>query len=130
MNLVSHVHETAMTQPEKIAYHFMGKDTSYAELRSIGFMFASALQDLGIEKGTMLHFYLATHRISSFRFTLRCELVRQQFQSIRFTHQMKFRILYIIVMRKRVIARTSIFCLPLIEQAADAFPTIEHYVDL
>ena len=50
MNLVSHVHETAMTQPDKAAYHFMGKDTSYAEFDQSVSMFASALQDLGVGK--------------------------------------------------------------------------------
>ena len=31
LNLVSSVQQIALEHPEKIAYHFMGKDTTYGE---------------------------------------------------------------------------------------------------
>ena len=73
MNLVSRVHETAATQPEKIAYHFMGQDTSYAEFDASVSKFASALQDLGIEKGDHIAFLLGNtpHFLISLYATMR-----------------------------------------------------------
>ena len=44
MNLVSCVRETALEQPNKTAYHFMGSDTSYAEFDQSIARFASALR--------------------------------------------------------------------------------------
>ena len=59
MNLVSRVRQQATEQPEKVAYHFMGKDTTYGEFEHTVGRFAKGLQDLGVEKGIMWRFYSA-----------------------------------------------------------------------
>ncbi|RDU35502.1 long-chain fatty acid--CoA ligase [Neobacillus piezotolerans] len=51
MNLSSKLHETAQALPEKLAYYFMGKETSYGELDAAITKFASGLEQLGIKKG-------------------------------------------------------------------------------
>ena len=45
MNLVSCVRETALEQPNKTAFHFMGSDTSYADFDQSIARFASALRE-------------------------------------------------------------------------------------
>lgn len=51
LNLVEKVRQQALEQPEKTAYHFMGKNTSYSEFEQTVGRFAKALQDMGVEKG-------------------------------------------------------------------------------
>ena len=58
LNLVEKVRQQAFEQPEKIAYHFMGKDTSYGEFEQTVARFAAALQDLGVQKGDHVAFLL------------------------------------------------------------------------
>ena len=126
MNLVSRVHETAMTQPEKTAYHFMGKDTSYAEFDQSVSMFASALQDLGIGKGDHVAFLLGNtpHFLISLYATMRIGATAIPVNPIYTPDEIS----YIIHNSdaKAVIALDLL--LPLVEQAAVAFPTVEHYI--
>ena len=126
MNLVSRVHETATTQPEKIAYHFMGQDTSYAEFDASVSKFASALQDLGIEKGDHLAFLLGNtpHFLISLYATMRIGATAIPVNPIYTPDEIS----YIIQNSdaKAVIALDQL--LPLVEQAAGAFPTVGHYI--
>ncbi|QUW21635.1 fatty acid--CoA ligase family protein [Sporosarcina sp. Marseille-Q4063] len=126
MNLVSRVHETATTQPEKIAYHFMGQDTSYAEFDVSVSKFASALQDLGIEKGDHVAFLLGNtpHFLISLYATMRIGATAIPVNPIYTPDEIS----YIIQNSdaKAVIALDQL--LPLVEQAAEAFPTVEHYI--
>jgi long-chain acyl-CoA synthetase len=126
MNLVSRVHETATTQPEKIAYHFMGQDTSYAEFDMSVSKFASALQDLGIKKGDHIAFLLGNtpHFLISLYATMRIGVTAIPVNPI-YTQD---EISYIIQNSdaKAVIALDQL--LPLVEQAAGVFPTVAHYI--
>lgn len=51
MNLVERVRQTALEQPEKRAYHFLGRDTTYGEFEQTVSRFAAGLQRIGVEKG-------------------------------------------------------------------------------
>ena len=48
MSLVSRVQQIASEHPEKIAYNFMGKDTTYAEFEHSVELFAGALKSIGV----------------------------------------------------------------------------------
>jgi len=126
MNLVSRVRETASTQPNKAAYHFMGKDTSYAEFDQSVSMFASALQDLGVEKGDHVAFLLGNtpHFLISLYATMRIGATAIPVNPIYTPDEIS----YIIHNSdaKAVIALDLL--LPLVEQAAGAFPSVEQYI--
>lgn len=126
MNLVSSVQETAVTQPEKIAYHFMGQDTSYAEFDASVSKFASALQDLGIEKGDHVVFLLGNtpHFLISLYATMRLGATAIPVNPIYTPDEIS----YIIhnSEAKAVIALDQL--LPLVEQAAATFTSVQHYV--
>ncbi|MCH6265255.1 fatty acid--CoA ligase family protein [Neobacillus citreus] len=51
MNLSTQLHETAKASATKIAYHFMGKSSTYAELDGAITKFASGLEKLGVKQG-------------------------------------------------------------------------------
>jgi long-chain acyl-CoA synthetase len=51
LNIVERVRQTALEQPTRTAYHFLGSDTSYGEFEQQVSQFASALQRLGVKKG-------------------------------------------------------------------------------
>ncbi|CAM5208848.1 Long-chain acyl-CoA synthetase OS=Ureibacillus acetophenoni OX=614649 GN=SAMN05877842_10781 PE=4 SV=1 [Ureibacillus acetophenoni] len=58
MNLVDHVRQYAIDNPEKTAYHFLGQDTTYAEFeRKVGNL-SFALKEIGIGKGDHVAFLL------------------------------------------------------------------------
>lgn len=126
MNLVSIVRETAQTQPEKIAYHFMGEDTSYAEFDASVSKFASALQALGIEKGDHIVFLLGNspHFLISLYATMRIGATAIPVNPIYTPDE----IAYIVHNSdaKTVIALDAL--LPLIEKAATAFTTVQNYI--
>ncbi|MCZ2257664.1 fatty acid--CoA ligase family protein [Sporosarcina sp. G11-34] len=126
MNLVTCVHEKALAQPEKTAYHFMGKDTSYAEFDQSVSMFASALQDLGIEKGDHVAFLLGNtpHFLISLYATMRIGATAIPVNPIYTPDEIS----YIIHNSdaKAVVALDLL--LPLVEQASGAFPTVEQYI--
>ncbi|MFJ7932803.1 fatty acid--CoA ligase family protein [Sporosarcina sp. NPDC096371] len=126
MNLVSRVYETAMTQPDKIAYHFMGQETSYAEFDESVSKFASALQSLGIEQGDNVAFLLGNtpHFLISLYATMRIGATAVPINPIYTPDEIS----YILHNSdaKAVIALDLL--LPFVEQAAGAFPTVQHYV--
>ena len=51
MNLSSQLHEVALSNGDKIAYHFLDQHKTYAELDGAVTMFANGLSKLGIQKG-------------------------------------------------------------------------------
>ena len=51
MNLSSQLHETALVNGERIAYHFLDQQKTYAELDAAVTMFACGLSKLGVQKG-------------------------------------------------------------------------------
>jgi len=58
LNLVEHVRQYAIDNPEKTAYHFLGQDTTYAEFeRKVGNL-SFALKEIGIGKGDHVAFLL------------------------------------------------------------------------
>ena len=126
MNLVSHVHEMATSQPEKTAYHFMGKDISYAEFDQSVAVFASALRDLGVGKGDHVAFLLGNtpHFLISLYATMRIGATAIPINPIYTPDEIS----YIVHNSdaKAVIALDLL--LPLVERAAGAFPSVENYV--
>ena len=126
MNLVSRVHETAMTQPEKMAYHFMGQDTSYAEFDQAVSKFASALQNLGVEKGDHVAFLLGNtpHFLISLYATMRLGATAIPVNPI-YTPDEIYYILHNSD-AKAVIALDLL--LPLVEQVTDKFPAVEQFI--
>lgn len=126
MNLVSSVRETALQQPNKTAYHFMGSDTSYAEFDQSIARFASALRELGVEKGDHVAFLLGNtpHFLISLYATMRLGATAIPINPIYTPDEIS----YILQNSdaKAVIALDML--LPLIEKVADAFPTVLTYV--
>ncbi|MBB4823598.1 long-chain acyl-CoA synthetase [Sporosarcina luteola] len=126
MNLVSRVYETAKWQPDKTAYHFMGKDTSYAEFDRSVSMFASALQNLGIQKGDHVAFLLGNtpHFLISLYATMRIGATAIPVNPIYSPDEIS----YILHNSdaKAVIALDAL--LPLVEKAVASFPSIGHYI--
>ncbi|WP_432357450.1 fatty acid--CoA ligase family protein [Sporosarcina sp. UB5] len=126
MNLVSHVYETSKLQPSKTAYHFMGKDTSYAEFDKSVSMLASALQGVGIEKGDHIAFLLGNtpHFLISLYATMRIGATAIPINPIYTPDEIS----YILHNSdaKAVIALDQL--LPLVESSVSMFPSIEHYI--
>jgi len=126
MNLVTSVHDTATKQPGKIAYNFLGKDTTYAEFDQSVSMFASALQDLGVEKGDHVAFLLGNtpHFLISLYATMRIGATAIPINPIYSPDE----IMYIVHNSdaKAIIALDLL--LPLVEKAAGVFTTVENYI--
>jgi len=126
MNLVNSVHDTATKQPGKIAYNFLGKDTTYAEFDQSVSMFASALQDLGVEKGDHVAFLLGNtpHFLISLYATMRIGATAIPINPIYSPDE----ITYIVHNSdaKAIIALDLL--LPLVEKAAGVFTTVENYI--
>lgn len=126
MNLVARVRETALQQPSKTAYHFMGKDTSYAEFDQTIARFASALREQGVEKGDHVAFLLGNtpHFLISLYATMRLGATAIPINPIYTPDEIS----YILQNSdaKAVIALDML--LPLVEKAAGAFPSVHTYV--
>lgn len=126
MNLVTRVYETSKLQPQKTAYHFMGKDTSYAEFDQSVSMFASALLGIGVKEGDHVAFLLGNtpHFLISLYATMRIGATAIPINPIYSPDEIS----YILHNSdaKAVIALDQL--LPLVEKAAVAFPTIEQYI--
>ncbi|PIC98547.1 fatty acid--CoA ligase family protein [Sporosarcina sp. P29] len=126
MNLVSSVQQTAQTKPSKIAYHFMGKNTTYAEFDMSVSMFANALQNLGVNKGDKVAFLLGNtpHYLISLYATMRIGATAVPINPLYTPDEIS----YILENSdaKAVIAIDQL--LPLVEVASQSFPTIENYV--
>ncbi|WP_213423871.1 fatty acid--CoA ligase family protein [Bhargavaea massiliensis] len=126
MNLVKRVHHTALEEPQKIAYHFMGKDTTYAEFDQTVGLLAAGLEKIGIGKGDHVVFLLGNtpHFLVSLYATMRIGATAVPVNPIYSPEEISF------IVRnsdaKAVIALDKL--LPMIRQASAAFPAVESYV--
>ncbi|UDK98297.1 fatty acid--CoA ligase family protein [Lysinibacillus sphaericus] len=126
MNLVSCVRQQAAEQPEKIAYHFMGKDTSYGEFEHTVGRFAQGLQDLGVQKGDNVAFLLGNtpHYLIALYATMRLGATAIPVNPIYTPDEISY------ILRngdvKAVIALDAL--LPLVEVGVQAFPEVVTFV--
>lgn len=126
MNLVSCVRQQAVEQPEKIAYHFMGKDTSYGEFEHTVGRFAQGLQDLGVQKGDHVAFLLGNtpHYLIALYATMRLGATAIPVNPIYTPDEISY------ILRngdvKAVIALDAL--LPLVEVGVQAFPEVVTFV--
>ncbi|TQR19025.1 fatty acid--CoA ligase family protein [Psychrobacillus vulpis] len=126
MSLVSRVQQIAREHPEKVAYHFMGKDTSYAEFEQSVEKFATALKSIGIEKGDHVGFLLGNspHFLISLYATMRLGATAVPINPIYTPDEIS----YIVKNSdaKAIIALDAL--LPLVEKAAGVFTSVENYI--
>lgn len=126
MSLVSRVQEIASLHPTKIAYHFMGKDTTYAEFEKSVEKFADALQALGVEKEDHVGFLLGNspHFLISLYATMRIGATAVPINPIYTPDEIS----YIVKNSdaKAIIALDAL--LPLVEKAAGVFTSVENYI--
>lgn len=126
MNLVSCVRQQAAEQPEKIAYHFMGKDTTYGEFEQTVGRFAQGLQDLGVQKGDHVAFLLGNtpHYLIALYATMRLGATAIPVNPIYTQDEIAY------ILRngdvKAVIALDAL--LPLVEVGVQAFPEVMTFV--
>ncbi|CAM5658641.1 Long-chain fatty acid--CoA ligase OS=Lysinibacillus sphaericus OX=1421 GN=LS41612_04225 PE=4 SV=1 [Lysinibacillus sphaericus] len=125
MNLVSCVRQQAAEQPEKIAYHFMGKDTSYGEFEHTVGRFAQGLQDLGVQKGHVAFLLGNTpHYLIALYATMRLGATAIPVNPIYTPDEISY------ILRngdvKAVIALDAL--LPLVEVGVQAFPEVVTFV--
>ena len=126
MNLVEQIRQQAFEQPEKTAYYFMGKGTSYAELEHTVARFASALQDMGIKKGDHVALLLGNtpHFIISLYASMRLGATAIPINPIYTPDEISYIIQNGDV--KAVIALDML--LPLVEMGVKVFPQVEGYI--
>lgn len=126
MNLVSRVHQQATEQPEKVAYHFMGKDTTYGEFELTVGRFAKGLQDLGVEKGDHVAFLLGNtpHYLIALYATMRLGATAIPVNPIYTPDEISYILHNGDV--KVVIALDAL--LPLVEKGVQAFPQVASFV--
>jgi long-chain acyl-CoA synthetase len=126
LNLVEQVRSQAFKQPQKTAYHFMGKDTSYGEFEVQVSRFAGALQNMGIEKGDHVALLLANtpHFLISLYATMRIGAVAIPINPIYTPDEISYIIKSGDV--KAVIALDLL--LPLVEVGVQAFPQVAGYI--
>lgn len=126
LNLVQRVREQAIQQPEKTAFHFMGKDTSYGEFEVQVGRFAHALQEMGIQKGDHVALLLANtpHYLISLYATMRIGAVAIPINPIYTPDEISYIIKNGDV--KAVIALDML--LPLVEVGLKAFPQVVGYI--
>ncbi|GGG23394.1 long-chain-fatty-acid--CoA ligase [Lysinibacillus alkalisoli] len=126
MNLVSSLTEKAQQQPNKVAYHFMGKDTSYGELEVTIARFATAMHEAGIRKGDHVALLLGNtpHFIVGLYATMRLGATAIPINPIYTPNE----IAYIVNNGdvKMVIALDML--IPLITEGQTLFPKVERYV--
>ncbi|KEK12792.1 fatty acid--CoA ligase family protein [Lysinibacillus fusiformis] len=126
MNLVSRVRQQATEQPEKVAYHFMGKDTTYGEFEQTVGRFAKGLQDLGVEKGDHVAFLLGNtpHYLIALYATMRLGATAIPVNPIYTPDEISYILHNGDV--KAVIALDLL--LPLVEKGVQAFPQVKAFV--
>ncbi|WP_413363523.1 fatty acid--CoA ligase family protein [Lysinibacillus sp. 3P01SB] len=126
MNLVEQIRQQAFEQPEKIAYYFMGKGTSYAELEHTVGRFAATLQDMGVKKGDHVALLLGNtpHFIISLYATMRLGATAIPINPIYTPDEISYIIQNGDV--KAVIALDML--LPLVEMGMKALPQVEAYI--
>lgn len=126
LNLVERVRQTALEQPERRAYHFLGSDTTYGEFEQTVSRFAYALQQLGVEKGDHVAFLLGNtpHFLISLYATMRIGATAIPVNPT-YTQE---EISYIIQNGdvKVVIALDGL--LPLVEAGVNILPQVETYI--
>lgn len=126
MNLMSRVHEIAAQDSARVAYSFMGKDTSYGEFDHSVAAFAGALQGMGVEKGDHVAFLLSNtpHFLISLYATMRLGATAVPINPIYSPDE----IAYIVndSDAKVVVALDAL--LPLVEKAHKALPAVESYI--
>ena len=126
LNLVEKVRQQALEQPEKTAYYFLGKGTSYGELEQTVARFAGALQDLGVQKGDHIAFLLGNtpHFIISLYASMRIGAVAIPINPIYTPDEISYIIKNGDV--KTVIALDLL--LPLVEAGVQGFPQVTNYI--
>lgn len=126
LNLVSCVRQQAVEQPEKVAYHFMGKDTSYGEFEQTIGRFAQGLQDLGIQKGDHVAFLLGNtpHYLIALYATMRLGATAIPVNPIYTPDEISYIIRNGDV--KAIVALDAL--LPLVEMGVQAFPQVEVFI--
>ncbi len=126
MNLVSSVHQQAVQQPDKIAYHFMGKDTTYGEFELTVGRFAKGLQELGVEKGDHVAFLLGNtpHYLIALYATMRLGATAIPINPIYTPDEISYILHNGDV--KAVIALDAL--LPLVEKGVQAFPQVTSFI--
>ncbi|RHW36630.1 long-chain-fatty-acid--CoA ligase [Lysinibacillus yapensis] len=126
MNLVDCVQRIALEQPDKIAYHFGGSDTTYKEFDQLINRFAAGLHELGVNKGDHVAFLLGNtpHYLISLYATMKIGAVAIPINPM-YTQD---EISYIIENGdvNAVIALDSL--LPLVKAGVKLFPGIKAYI--
>lgn len=126
MSLALQVQQIASKHPDKIAYHFMGKDTTYAQFEESVERFAYGLQALGIQKGDHVGFLLGNtpHFLISLYATMRLGATAVPINPIYTPDEIS----YIVKNSdaKAIIALDGL--LSLVEKAANVFTTVENYI--
>ncbi len=126
LNLVEQVRQQAFNKPEKIAYHFAGKDTSYGEFEFQVGRFAGALQQMGVQRGDHVALLLANtpHFLISLYATMRIGAVAIPVNPIYTPDEISY------ILRngdvKVVVALDML--LPLVEAGVKMFPSISNYI--
>ena len=126
LNLVEQVRAQAFKQPEKIAYHFMGKDTSYGELEYQVGRFAYALQQMGVKKGDHVALLLANtpHYMISLYATMRIGAVAIPVNPIYTPDEIS----YIIKNGDVKVVIALDMLLPLVEAGVKMLPQVTDYI--
>ena len=126
MNLMSRVHEIAEQDSARIAYSFMGKDTSYGEFDQSIAVFAGALKGLGVEKGDHVAFLLSNtpHFLISLYATMRLGATAVPINPIYSPDE----IAYIVNNSDAKVVVALDALLPLVEKAHKALPAVESYI--
>lgn len=126
LNLVEKVRQQAFEQPEKTAYYFLGKGTSYGELEQSVARFAAALEDLGVQKGDHIALLLGNtpHYIISLYATMRLGAVAIPINPIYTADEIS----YIIQNGDVKVVVALDLLLPLVEAGVQGFPQVVQYI--
>ncbi|MGH2319269.1 fatty acid--CoA ligase family protein [Planococcus sp. SE5232] len=126
MDLMSRVHEIAEQDSARVAYSFMGKDTSYGEFDQAIAVFAGALKELGVEKGDHVAFLLSNtpHFLISLYATMRLGATAVPINPIYSPDE----IAYIVNNSDAKVVVALDALLPLVEKAHKALPVVASYI--
>lgn len=126
LNLVEKVRQQAFEQPEKTAYYFLGKGTTYGELEHTIATFAAALQDLGVQKGDHIAFLLGNtpHYIISLYASMRIGATAIPINPIYTADEIS----YIIKNGDVKVVIALDMLLPLVEAGVQGFPQVIKYI--
>ena len=126
MNLVTSLQSQAQQQPNKIAYHFMGKDTSYGELEHAVGKFAQALTTLGVKKGDHVALLLGNtpHFIVSLYASMRIGATVIPVNPIYTPSEIS----YIVNNGDVKVVIALDLLVPLVTEGEKLFPKVEHYI--